>query len=215
MDNPLIRDAMNYVKEIFENDFGGHDYYHTIRVFKMATKIANVEKANIIIVQLAALLHDVDDRKLSPNTFKQKERATMFLKRCKIPEKQIIWICEIISEVSFSENGSLIPNSLEGKCVQDADRLDAMGAIGIARTFAFGGNNNRPMYNPQIPPGNKLMDNDSIKCKRSTSINHFYEKLLLLKNLMNTKTGIEIAEKRDQYMREFLDEFFSEINGDN
>lgn len=83
MDNPLIRDAMNYVKEIFENDFGGHDYYHTMRVFKMATKIANVEKANLIIVQLAALLHDVDDRKLSPNTFKQKERATMFLKGVK------------------------------------------------------------------------------------------------------------------------------------
>lgn len=124
-----------FIKEIFSNDSSGHDYYHTIRVYKLATGIAKQENANINIVQLAVLLHNVDDAKLSPKTHADKKNAVDFMAANKIDTKVIDAVCKIIDEVSFAGTDSVVPTTIEGKCVQDADRLDAIGAIGIARTF--------------------------------------------------------------------------------
>lgn len=207
-----IKNAINYIEEFFQNEYSGHDFYHSMRVYKLAKTIAEKESADIGIVSLAALLHDVDDRKLSPDTHEKKENAVTFLKGEKVPDSVITRICNIIEEVSFAGQDSKIPNTVEGKCVQDADRLDALGAIGIVRTFAYGGNHNRDIYNPHIPP--KLdMTKDEYAKHDSTSINHFYEKLFVLKDLMNTEYAKKIAEKRENYMKAYIEEFKMEWDG--
>ena len=195
----MINNAMEYVREIFEADSSGHDFDHTLRVYRMAVRIAEEEKADVDTVALAALLHDVDDRKISPQTCENKDRAAAFLRENRIAEEKIRQILQIISEISFSE-GNGRPTTLEGCCVQDADRLDAMGAIGIARTFAFGGSRGRRIHDPAG------LDSGS-------SIRHFYDKLLLLKDLMNTPTGKVLAIRRDAYLRDYLDEFYAEWDG--
>ena len=207
-----IKNAINYIEEFFQNEYSGHDFYHSMRVYKLAKTIAEKESADIGIVSLAALLHDVDDRKLSPDTHEKKENAVTFLKGEKVPDSVITRICNIIEEVSFAGQDSKIPNTVEGKCVQDADRLDALGAIGIARTFAYGGSHSRDIYNPHIPP--KLdMTKDEYAKHDSTSINHFYEKLFVLKDLMNTEYAKKIAEKRENYMKAYIEEFKMEWDG--
>ena len=148
MDNAIINDTLEFVKKTFNDDFSGHDYFHTLRVYKMATKIAEQENAILTIVQLAALLHDVDDIKLSPETYANKDRAVTFLRDHDIAEEMIKTICNIIDEISFKGTDTITPETIEGKCVQDADRLDAIGAVGIARTFAYGGSHNRIIYDP-------------------------------------------------------------------
>ncbi len=208
----IIDQAIAYVKELFENEYSGHDYFHTIRVFKTATLIAKEENANLEVVQLAALLHDVDDRKLSPETYLEQSNARDFLLKQKIDRITIDNICEIIREISYMGTDSVTPRTIEGKCVQDADRLDALGAIGIARAFAYGGNHNRQMYNPDILP-NMQMNKDEYYKSQSSTINHFYEKLLLLSKLMNTVAAQRIAKQREEYMNAFLDEFFLEWDG--
>lgn len=212
MENVLVNKALEYVKEIFENDYSGHDYFHTFRVYKMATRIAKDENADLEIVQLAALLHDVDDIKLFPETHANKDNARSFLAEHHVDEMKIQTICQIISEISFAGNESVIPKTLEGKCVQDADRLDAIGAIGIARAFAYGGNHNRLMHHPDIKP-NMNMGRDEYNNQISTTINHFYEKLFLLKDLMNTDTAKRIAESREVYMKNYISEFMDEWEG--
>lgn len=207
----LIERAQAYVREKFENEFSGHDYFHTLRVFKMATKIAEQEGAGVEIVQLAALLHDVDDRKISPETHHTQANARSFLVSNGVDGDTIESICQIIREISFGSNDSA-PTTLEGQCVQDADRLDAIGAIGIARAFAYGGNHNRHMYHPEIKP-NLNMTKDEYRKTESTTINHFYEKLFTLTALMNTKTAIQIAHEREVYMKEFVSEFMDEWEG--
>ena len=195
----MIEKAIAFAKEIFFKDASGHDFDHTMRVYRMAIRIAEEEKADLEIVALAALLHDVDDRKLSPETCRNKDRAVAFLRENGFDGDRISMIVQIISEISFS-SGAGRPSTLEGCCVQDADRLDALGAIGIARTFAFGGSRGRRIHDPE---GVDI----------TTSTQHFYDKLLLLKDLMTTGTGKEMALHRDAYLRAFLEEFYAEWDG--
>ena len=208
----IIEKALAYVEDFFAKDYSGHDYFHTFRVFRMATHIAAQEQANVKIVQLAALLHDVDDRKLSPQTCAGKDNARRFLTEQQVDDATIEQICHIIDEVSFAGEDSVIPESLEGKCVQDADRLDAIGAIGIARAFAYGGSHNRFMHHPGIAPKMHMSKAES-QNSNSTTINHFYEKLFLLTDRMNTPTAKEIAYARDCYMKAYVAQFLAEWEG--
>jgi uncharacterized protein len=195
----MINKAMEFARAVFAGDASGHDFDHTLRVFHMATRLAQEEGADIQTVQLAALLHDVDDRKLSPETYEGKLRAVNFLKENAVENKKIQEIIDIISRISFSAQLPP-PESIEGKCVRDADRLDALGAIGIARTFAFGGSRGRRMHDPEgLDP--------------NASIQHFYDKLLRLKEDMLTPTGGRLAGERDGYMRAFLEQFYCEWDG--
>ena len=208
----IINQALDYVKKIFESDYSGHDYFHTLRVFKMATHIATVENADLKTVQLAALLHDVDDIKLSPQTHAEKINARHFLAANNFSETAICKICQIIEEISYVGKDSVTPKTLEGKCVQDADRLDALGAVGIARTFAYGGSHNRLMYHPDIKPKMNMGKEEYIN-HVSTSVNHFYEKLFNLTELINTPTAKKIATEREAYMKNFIAEFMDEWDG--
>lgn len=212
MTTELIERAKAYVKDKFENEFSGHDYFHTLRVFRLATRIAESEGADLETVQLSALLHDVDDRKISPETHETQANARDFLSSSGVDEATAEHICQIIREISFGGNDTA-PSSLEGKCVQDADRMDAIGAIGIARAFAYGGNHNRLMYHPDIKP-NLNMTKEEYRKSESTTINHFYEKLFKLTALMNTETAIQISQKREAYMQEFVAQFLAEWEGE-
>ena len=208
----LVQNATKFIKEVFQNDFSGHDFFHSMRVYRTAMKIAQAEHADMEVVALAALLHDVDDRKLSPMTAEKKENAARFMRSQNVPESEIRQVCQIIDEVSFKGTDSVRPSTPEGKCVQDADRLDALGAIGIARTFAYGGSHNRAIYDPELPP-RTAMNQAQYYSSKSTSLSHFYEKLFLLEGMMNTETGKAIARKRTQYMQQFVDEFLNEWDG--
>lgn len=212
MEEKIVDRVKRCVEEAFRSNFCGHDYFHTIRVFKMASRIALEEGADLSLVQLAALLHDVDDRKISPETYKTQANARRILAENGVSDGDIERICKIIGEVSFSANGAAAPSGLEGKCVQDADRLDAIGAIGIARAFAFGGSRNRHMHDPDISPKIDMSGEEYAKSE-STTINHFYEKLFKLTALMNTPTAIRLAKERDAYMQEFVLRFKDEWEG--
>ncbi len=196
----MIDKAIMFAKTVFAGDSSGHDFDHTMRVYRMATRIAEEENADLQIVQLAALLHDVDDRKLSPETYKNKDNAVAFLTQNRVEQDKIQMIVDIISQISFSA-GNGAPATIEGKCVQDADRLDAIGAIGIGRAFAFGGSRGRAMHDPS-------------GADQTSTIQHFYDKLLLLKDRMNTETGKALAHQRHQFMEDFLLQFYAEWNGD-
>ena len=195
----MIEKAIAYAKSVFAGDSSGHDFDHTMRVYRMATRIARQEGADLEIVQLASLLHDVDDKKLSAQTCENKDNAVGFLRQNGVEEDKIQMIVEIISQISFSA-GNGAPASVEGKCVQDADRLDAIGAIGIGRAFAFGGSRGRQMHDPTGED-------------KSSTIQHFYDKLLLLKDLMNTSTGRHLALERHVFMCAFLEQFYAEWDG--
>lgn len=205
----IIENAIDYVEEFFKNDHSGHDYSHTMRVYLNAMKIAETEDADTFIVALSALLHDIDDIKTSPTTTENKDNARKFMEDNKVLPYVQEKVLEIINEISFKGNHKT-PNSIEGKIVQDADRLDAIGAIGIARAFTYGGNKNRKMYDFSIEPKENLNE-ENYRDENSTTINHFYEKLLKLKDLMNTQSAKIEAEKRHQFMIKFLKEFYDEI----
>lgn len=208
----IIENALSFVEEFFEKEFSGHDYFHTLRVFKTATRIALAEQADLQTVQLAALLHDVDDRKLSPQTCENKTNARRFLRENGVNTETIQQICQIIGEISYAGKDSVVPVTLEGKCVQDADRLDAIGAIGIARAFAYGGHHNRLMHHPDIPP-KQAMSKEEYYNHQSTTVNHFHEKLFLLADMMNTPTAQALAAQRHRYMQDFIAEFMDEWDG--
>ncbi len=203
-----IRLTENYVRNLFENDFSGHDWWHINRVRNLALKIAGKEGGDRFVIEMSALLHDVDDWKI--NNEENSSKALEWLKIIKIPDFISKRILDVIGQVSFK--GAGVKNeavSIEAKIVQDADRLDAIGAIGIARTFAYGGSKQRPIYLPEIKP--ELHINfESYKKTTAPTINHFYEKLLLLKNRLNTNTAIEIAKNRHTFMETFLEQFFKE-----
>lgn len=205
----IVEKAFCYVKDFFEGDYSGHDYYHTVRVYRLAKRLAKEEQGNMEIVLLAALLHDVDDRKLTGNVTDTYPNARQFLSANHLEKDRIEEIIQIISQVSFKGEDSVLPDTLEGKIVQDADRLDAIGAIGIARTFAYGGAKGMPMHLPDYEIKDNMTQEEYYQ-NRGTSIGHFYEKLLKLKNLMGTETGKRLAAERHQYMAAFLERFIEE-----
>ena len=188
MENDIIAKAKEYILKLFENNADGHDAEHSLRVYKNAKKIAeSYPECDLPVVLLSALLHDVDDHKLFST--ENNENARRFLNSQGVSEETIERICQIINSVSFSQNRGKHPDSIEGMIVQDADRLDAIGAVGIARTFAYGGKHSRSM---------------------DSSIQHFYDKLLLLKEEMNTPAAISIAEERHAFMENFLAQYQKE-----
>lgn len=212
LQNQIIENAKTYVRDLMKNESSGHDYFHANRVLNTALLLAKEEGADEFTVSLAALLHDADDRKLSPETYQNKDRAAAFLRKNGVEETKIRDILTIIEQVSFKGTDTVAPDTVEGKCVQDADRLDALGAIGIARTFAYGGSRGRQMHDPEVLPKTEMTEEEYRKSD-STSLNHFYEKLFKLKALMNTAAAKRLAAKREDYMKAFVTEFIEEWNG--
>ncbi len=205
--------TVEHVRQTLAGDSSGHDWWHIERVRANALLIAREEGCNCAIVELGALLHDIADWKFHNGDESAGPRAAhLWLSQNGVDTTMVSAVCEIIERVSFKGSGVPTPMpTLEGKCVQDADRLDAMGAIGIARAFAFGGHFGRAMYDPEVPP----VQHDSFaayKSKGGPTINHFYEKLLLLKDRMQTSTGRRMALERHQFMEQFLKQFFHEWN---
>lgn len=210
----LIQKTKIFVQQQLENAEGGHDWFHILRVYNNALLIAQNESCNLEIVQLGALLHDIADSKFyhGDETIGPK-KARDFLELEKVDPEVVRQVVLIIENISFKGgNFAKTFNSIELDIVQDADRLDAIGAIGIARTFNYGGFKNRALYNPNILP-NLSMTKEEYKKNEAPTINHFYEKLLLLKDKMNTITGKEIAQKRHEYMESFLAQFYDEWEG--
>lgn len=210
----LINKTILFVKQKLENAEGGHDWFHTQRVYKNALLIADGEVCDITVVKLGALLHDIADSKFNggDETIGPKI-AREFLVSNDVDEETIQHVINIIENVSFKGgNTEKLFSSVELDIVQDADRLDAIGAIGIARTFNYGGFKNRALYNPEIAP-NLSMSKEEYKNNEAPTINHFYEKLLLLKDKMNTQTGKQIAEERHLFMEKFLSQFYAEWEG--
>ena len=207
----LIEKTIVFVKEKLEGAEAGHDWFHIERVWKLSKKIAEKEGGNLEVIELSALLHDIADPKFhNGNETLALEISRNFLESEMVSEEIILQVLFIIKNISFKNRGELPENlPLELEIVQDADRLDAIGAIGIARTFNFGGFKNNLMYHPEIKP-NLGMNKEEYKKSNGTTINHFYEKLLLLKDLMNTKTAKKIASERHDFMLKFLDEFYKE-----
>ena len=210
----LIRAAMDYARNVFREDSSGHDMDHTLRVYRTANLLAEQEGADHELVSLIALLHDVDDVKLFPESNPGLEHAVSFLRAHAVSADRIAEICAAIRQISFAGKDSVTPDTLEGKCVQDADRLDALGAVGIARAFAYGGAHHRKMYDPAVLPRMEMSGEEYRQYGGSTTINHFHEKLLLLEDLMNTSAAKRIAAERTAYMHGFLEEFRKEWNGE-
>lgn len=211
------------MKKTLSNAEGGHDWFHIERVHKNANLIAKTETVDLFIVELGALLHDIADSKFHNGDESVGPKiASAFLKSQQVSSEVIEHVIKIIENISFSqskkhqelnETSRSEFHSKELQVIQDADRLDALGAIGIARAFNYGGYKNRTLYNPAIQP-NLEMSKEEYKASNAPTINHFYEKLLLLKDLMNTKTGRRIAEERHVFMVEFLSQFYAEWEGE-
>ncbi|MBW7870974.1 MAG: HD domain-containing protein [Flavobacteriia bacterium] len=194
----ILKAAENHIKQLFSGEGTGHDYFHIERVVVNSKKIAENENSDLFLVELAARLHDLGDYKLNDGKDRSEEQITEFLKTQNADSELISKMVEIVSQVSFSKGEKAV--SIEAQIVQDADRLDAMGAIGIARCFAYGGKKEREIWNPENPA--------------DTSLQHFYDKLLKLKELMNTQTGRKMAEERHQFLEEFLKRFLDEWNSE-
>lgn len=209
---PMLTEAAeNFAHAACAHDTSGHDWWHIHRVRNLAVRIARAENADVSVAELAALLHDVDDWKLSGSTQPVKARA--FLTGQQAAPDLIAQVCQICSQVSFKGAGVPTPMpTLEGQCVQDADRLDALGAIGIGRTFAYGGHKGRPLHDPAYKP--ELHQSfEAYQKGRGTAIAHFHEKLLLLKDLMQTPSGRQLAQARHAYLEGFLKQFHTEWDG--
>lgn len=214
-DSEIVNKTILFVKAKLENAEGGHDWFHIERVYKNAILIADGEVCDDTVLKLGALLHDIADSKFhnGDETIGPK-MAREFLASNDVDETTIQHVINIIENISFKGgNTEKLFSSIELNIVQDADRLDAIGAIGIARTFNYGGFKNRPLYNPNIAP-NLHMSKEEYKNSEAPTLNHFYEKLLLLKDKMNTETGKKIAQERHRYMEGFLSQFYAEWDGE-
>ena len=214
MTPPIIDKTCRFVEEKLAGEGSGHDWWHIYRVWNLAKNIAGQEGANLIIVELSALLHDIADWKFhNGDDSIGPKLAEQFLVENQVERRVIDPVIEIITSISYKGAGVPTPmNTLEGKVVQDADRLDAIGALGIARTFAYGGHKNRLIYHPEEKPVLHQSFED-YKKNQGHTINHFYEKLLLLKDRMNPASGKRLAEARHQFMQAYLDQFYKEWDG--
>ena len=211
----IIQKTIDFVKETLADAEGGHDWWHIYRVWNLSKQIAKTENVDLFVVELGALLHDIADSKFhNGDEIVGPLKAREFLNSLNVEEKIIIHIENIISNISFKGgNQAQKFKSPELDVIQDADRLDAMGAIGIARTFNYGGFKNREIYNPEIK-ANLNMTKEEYKNSTAPTLNHFYEKLLLLKDRMNTETGKIMSEHRHEFMKQYLDEFDKEWSGE-
>ena len=210
----IIQKTVEFVKHTLHDAEGGHDWWHVYRVWKTAMHIASIEKADMLVVELGALLHDIADSKFHQgNEEIGPAKARTFLQALGVEEMIINHVVNIIANISF-KGGKVQQQfkSPELDVIQDADRLDALGAIGIARTFKYGGHKGRAIYDPGIKP-NLQLTKEEYKNSTAPTLNHFYEKLLLLKDLMNTETGKQMAEKRHEFMVAYLDQFYNEWDG--
>jgi uncharacterized protein len=209
----ILNNTVEIVKQKLIDAEAGHDWFHIERVWKNARKIAQTENCDIFIVEIAALLHDIADSKFNDgNEEIGPETAKNILESLNLDEESINNVVQIIRNISFKGGHKYSDfNSVELQIVQDADRLDAIGAIGIARAFNYGGFKNRTLYDPEIKP-DLNMSKEAYKKGAAPTINHFYEKLLLLKDLMNTESGKKLAEERHLFMEQFLDQFYKEWN---
>lgn len=194
----ILNQVQQYIRRTFLDEGTGHDYFHIERVVTNAKKIVAEENADEFLVELAAWVHDIGDYKLHDGVDKAEELITAYLQSIDVTQDIILKVNEIVSQVSFSKGNK--PTSIEAEIVQDADRLDAIGAVGIARCFAYGGSKGTLLYNPED------------QTKDASSIQHFYDKLFRLKDLMHTKTAKKIAEERHQYMENFIQQFQREVN---
>ncbi|MBI5422429.1 HD domain-containing protein [Candidatus Peregrinibacteria bacterium] len=214
----ILKKVADHVREKMSSEGSGHDWWHIVRVWNMARHLAKEEKADLFVVELGALLHDIADYKFHGGDYSVGPRvAREVMEPLGVDLETMDHVCDIVATISFkggvNREGM---RTLEGKIVQDADRLDAIGAMGIARVFAFGGNRNRPMHDPDQKPQtykNKEEYIAAFKKNEGTSINHFYEKLLLLKDRMNTKAATEIAKSRHEFMEGYLNQFYAEWEG--
>ena len=209
----VLKNIEDWVKNELLNEKSGHDWYHIKRVTDIAKEILKHEKADSFTVTATALLHDIADDKVTANVDAALGRIRELLKSNEVAADTIETIIDIITTMSFRGGTGKKLSYIEAQIVQDADRLDALGAIGIARTFQYGGAKGQAMYDPEIPVRDK-MSFEEYRHGESTSINHFYEKLLLLKDKMNTLAAIKIAEEREVFVKHFLDIFFKEWNGE-
>jgi uncharacterized protein len=211
----IILNTIDFVKSTLADAEGGHDWWHIYRVWKTAKHIAQFEVVDMFIVELGALLHDIADSKFHNGDEEiGPQRARDFLHSLQVEEIIIVHVENIINNISFK--GGKLPqlfNSPELDVIQDADRLDALGAVGIARTFNYGGYKGREIYNPEIKP-NLNLSKEEYKKSEAPTLNHFYEKLLLLKDRMNTTTGRKMAENRHAFMLSYLDQFYKEWDGE-
>lgn len=209
----IIQQTIAFVKDQLSDAEGGHDWWHIYRVWKLSRHIAKEEKVDNLIIDLGALLHDIADAKFHGGDEEIGPKlASAHLLSIGIDKDTIQHVEQIIRNISFKNSNEQKFRSQELDIIQDADRLDAIGAIGIARAFNYGGYKDRPIYNPEIKP-NLKMSKAEYKKSLSPTINHFYEKLLLLKDMMNTSTGRAMAEERHLYMEDFLKRFYEEWEG--
>jgi len=205
----IIAKAEAFVKQELGNDSSGHDWWHIYRVTNNARKIALAENANLFICELAALLHDIADEKLNVSKEAGLQKVKNWLAENQVPETEAAQVLEISGTMSYNGGKNQPMQTQEGRIVQDADRLDAIGALGIARTFAYAGHKGHLMHNPNLAVRTE-MTKEAYRNGESTAINHFYEKLLKLKDLMNTRTGQEMAEQRHAFMETYLNQFYHE-----
>jgi uncharacterized protein len=214
MEQDLIAQTKEFVRKQLQNAEGGHDWWHIVRVHTTALELAEETPANMLVVELAALLHDISDSKFHQgDEEKGPAVARSFLLDQQLDDETINAVDYIIRHMSFKNSFEFDEEkTIEFQIVEDADRLDAMGAIGIARAFSYGGHKMRPFYDPDIPPAN-FTEGKAYKTSQSPTINHFYEKLLLLKDMMNTEKAKKMAAGRHQFMLRFLDQFYSEWEG--
>ncbi|MFD1991383.1 HD domain-containing protein [Paenibacillus nicotianae] len=209
----VIQDTAEFVKSVLSTDTSGHDWWHIYRVVQMTERITAIEGANRFVTVMAALLHDVADEKLNPSKEIGMRKVTDWLDTQPIDVSDIEHIVEIIATMSYNGGNNPPVRTLEGQIVQDADRLDAIGAISIARVFVYSGHTGRPIHDPEIPVRTSMTP-EQYRNEKSTAINHFHEKLLKLKDMINTPSARVIAEERHQYMQEYVDRFYKEWNGE-